>query len=45
MKNIASGQYANQMAEHGFVALAFDPSYTGESSGEPGNKRSPNPEP
>jgi hypothetical protein len=24
MKNKASGQYANQMAEHGFVALAFD---------------------
>jgi hypothetical protein len=31
MKNIASGQYANQMAKHGFVALAFDPSYTGEA--------------
>jgi hypothetical protein len=24
MKNIAPGQYANQMAEHRFVALAFD---------------------
>ncbi|WP_249321496.1 alpha/beta hydrolase, partial [Pseudoalteromonas ruthenica] len=29
------------MAERGFITLAFDPSYTGESSGEPRNVASP----
>ncbi|WP_140486008.1 alpha/beta hydrolase [Flavobacterium sp. GSA192] len=41
VKQQSSGLYANQMAERGFIALAFDPSYTGESSGEPRNVASP----
>ena len=37
----SSGLYAMKMAERGFIALAFDPSFTGESSGEPRRTASP----
>jgi fermentation-respiration switch protein FrsA (DUF1100 family) len=41
VKEQSSGLYAQTMAERGFAALAFDPSFTGESSGEPRNVASP----
>ena len=41
VKEQSSGLYAQEMAERGFLAIAFDPSFTGESSGEPRYMTSP----
>ena len=41
VKEQSSGLYAQTMAERGYVTVAFDPSFTGESGGEPRNVASP----
>jgi len=41
VKEQASGLYAQEMARRGFVAVAFDPSFTGESEGQPRYVASP----
>jgi fermentation-respiration switch protein FrsA (DUF1100 family) len=40
-KEQASGLYAQEMAERGFLTIAFDPSHTGESGGQPRAVASP----
>ncbi len=40
-KEQASGLYAQEMAERGFLTIAFDPSFTGESGGYPRAMHSP----
>lgn len=41
VKEQSSGLYAQEMAERGFLTIAFDPSFTGESGGEPRYMTSP----
>ena len=41
VKEQASGLYAQTMAERGFLTIAFDPSFTGESGGTPRYMASP----
>lgn len=41
VKEQGPGVYAQELARRGFVTLAFDPSYNGESSGEPRHITSP----
>lgn len=41
VKEQSSGLYAQQMAERGFLTIAFDPSFTGESGGQPRYMASP----
>ena len=41
VKEQCSGLYAQTMAERGFLTIAFDPSFTGESGGQPRYMASP----
>ena len=41
VKEQGAGIYAQTMAERGFIAVAFDESFNGESSGEPRHVSSP----
>lgn len=41
VKEQCSGLYANELASQGFITMAFDPSFTGESGGEPRYVSSP----
>ena len=41
VKEQAAGLYAQEMAERGFLTIAFDPSFTGESGGTPRYMTSP----
>ena len=41
VKEQSSGLYAQHLAENGFLAIAFDPSFTGESGGTPRRMASP----
>ena len=41
VKEQCSGLYAQTMAERGYLTIAFDPSFTGESGGQPGDMASP----
>lgn len=41
VKEQSSGLYAQQLAERGFLTIAFDPSFTGESGGSPRRVASP----
>ncbi|MBR1510649.1 MAG: alpha/beta hydrolase [Bacteroidales bacterium] len=41
VKEQSSGLYAQHMAERGFLTIAFDPSFTGESGGQPRRMASP----
>ena len=41
VKEQSSGLYAQKMAEFGFLTIAFDPSFTGESGGSPRYVASP----
>lgn len=41
VKEQGPGVYANQLAQRGFICLAFDPAFMGESGGEPRHVSSP----